>query len=110
MAHRLVKRLYKVLKGCTKYYKLTNKRNTAKQIGTLVRRMEMTQHAFHRQRLREKQYAHLSSSQQLSDAVVGDSDLRYFVSPSQTRNVKVDICQLLKTHRDYPAYKVNLYC
>ena len=74
--------------------------------------MEMAQHAFHRRQLREKQYAHLTSSRQFadaadkSDAAVGDSDLRYFISPSQ--NDKIDIYQLLKTHKDDSAYKVSL--
>jgi hypothetical protein len=75
--------------------------------------MEMAQHAFHRRQLREKQYAHLNPSRQLSDAAdksdaaVGDPDLRYFISPSQ--NDKIDIFQLLKTHKDDSAYKVSLY-
>lgn len=76
--------------------------------------MEMAQHAFHRRQLRQKKYAHMntirghSDAADESDAVVGDSDLRYFISPSQ--NDKIDIYQLLKTHQDDPAYKVSPYC
>lgn len=74
--------------------------------------MEMAQHAFHHRQLREKQHTHLNSSRRHSDAAdnsdaaIGDSDLRYFISPSQ--NDKIDIYQLLKTHKDDPAYKVRL--
>jgi hypothetical protein len=93
-------------------YKLTNKRNAAKQIGTRVRRLERAQTAFHRRKLREKRHGlqsnnphHEISDKHQSDAA-DDSDLRYFISPSQ--NNWFDIYALLKTHSADPAYKVSV--
>jgi hypothetical protein len=98
LAHRLVKRLYK----------LTNKRNPAKQIGKRVRRLEMAQQAIHRRKLREKQHTVHSSKAPKppppeSDAA-DDSDLRYFISPSL--NERKDVWGLLKSCSNDPAYKV----
>jgi hypothetical protein len=62
LCHRLVKQLYK----------LTNKRNAAKQIGSRVRRLERAQAAFHRQRLREKQYGLQSNKHRISKELERD--------------------------------------
>jgi len=94
LAHRLVKRLYK----------LTNKHNPAKQIGKRVRRLEMAQQAIHRRKLREKQHAVHSSSKAPKADAADDSDLRYFISPSL--NERKDVWGLLKSRSDDPAYKV----
>ena len=94
---------------------MTNKQNAAKQIGKRVRRIEMAQQALHRRKLREKQHvprpvarAHPSESMDNTtvNTTADDSDLHYFVSPSQ--NHKIDIYQLLKTHSGDPAYKVSI--
>jgi len=95
-------------------YKLTNKRNAAKQIGTRVRRLERAQAAFHRRKLREKQYGlqsnkphyETSRDKQSDPSSTNDSDLRYFISPSQ--NEWFDIYALLKSRSADPAYKVSV--
>ena len=75
--------------------------------------MEKAQQAFHRRQLRKKQYADLSSGPQPSDAAensdaaVGDSDLRFFISSSQ--NDKIDRYPLPKIPTDAPSYKVVLH-
>jgi hypothetical protein len=41
-----------------------------------------------------------------ADVTADDSDLHFFISPSQ--NQKINIYQLLKTHSSDPAYKVSI--
>jgi len=106
LAYRLVKRLYK----------MTNKKNAAKQIRKWVRRIEMAQQALHCRKLREKQHVPRSAARAqpsesmdantTDDVTADDSDLHFFISPSQ--NQKIDIYQLLKTHINDPAYKVSI--
>ena len=102
LCHRLVKQLYK----------LTNKRNAAKQIGSRVRRLERAQAAFHRRRLREKRYGLQSNKHCISkelerdDRQNNDSDLRYFISTSQ--NEWFDIIVFLKSRIADPVYKVSV--
>ena len=89
---------------------MTNKKDATKQIGKRVRRMEMAEQALHRRKLRERQHGLLSASRS-TDAnttadAADDSDLRYFISPSQ--NQKIDIYQLLRTRNGDPAYKVSV--
>jgi len=90
-------------------YKLTNKRNATKQIGTRVRRLERAQASFQRQKLQKKRhgfpYHETSKDNRQSDAA-DDSDLHYFISPSQ--NDWFDIYALLKSRSADPAYKVSV--
>jgi len=91
-------------------YKLTNKRNAAQQIGTRVRRLERAQTAFHRRIIWEKRYGlepnkQTSRDERQTDAT-NDSDLRYFISPSQ--NKWFNIYALLKSRSADPAYKVSV--
>ena len=103
LCHRRVKQLYK----------LTNKHNAAQQIRTKVCRLEHVQTAFHRQKLQEKRYRlrpnkpqnETSRDDHQSDAT-DDSDLQYFISPSQ--NEWFDIYALLKSRSADPAYKVSV--
>ncbi len=95
-------------------YKLTNKRNAAKQIGTRVRHLERAQAASHRRNLQEKRHGlqsnnprETSEDKHQSDAA-DDSDLRYFISPSQ--NDWFDIYAVLKSRSSDPAYKVSVSC
>jgi hypothetical protein len=92
---------------------VTNKKDAAKQIGKRVRRMEMAEQALHRRKLRKRQHSLLSVSRAPSESTdanmtdaADDSDLRYFISPSQ--NHKIDIYQLLRTRNGDPAYKVSV--
>ena len=93
---------------------MTNKKDATKQIGKQVRQMEMAEQALYRQKLRERQHALLSASRAPSESMdanttadaTDDSDLRYFISPSQ--NHKIDIYQLLRTRNSDPAYKVSV--
>jgi hypothetical protein len=93
---------------------MTNKKDAAKQIGKRVRRMEMAEQAQHRRKLRERRHALLSASRVPSESMdanttadaADDSDLRYFISPSQ--NHKIDIYQLLRTRNGDPSYKVSV--
>ena len=106
LAHRLIKHLYK----------MTNKQNAAKQIRKWVHWIEMAQQALYHRKLWEKQHvpwpvarAHPFESMDGNTTVnttADDSDLHYFVSPSQ--NYKIDIYQLLKTHSGDLAYKVSI--
>jgi hypothetical protein len=91
---------------------VTNKKDAAKQIGKRVRRMEMAEQALYRRKLRKRQHSLLSVSRAPSESTdanttaADDSDLRYFISPSQ--NHKIDIYQLLRTRNGDPAYKVSV--
>ena len=90
---------------------MTNKKDAAKQIGKRVRRMEMAEQALHRRKLRERRHALYRAPSESMDAnttddAADDSDLRYFISPSQ--NQKIDIYQLLRTRNGDPAYKVSV--
>ena len=92
---------------------MTNKKDAAKQIGKRVRRMEVAQQALHRWKLRERQHALSPVSRVPSESVnadmtdaAGDSDLHYFISPSQ--NHKIDLYRLLKTRNGDPAYKASV--
>ena len=102
LCHRLVKQLYK----------LSNKHNAAKQIGSRVRRLERAQAAFHRRRLREKRYGLQSNKHRISKELErdgcqnDDSDLRYFISTSQ--NEWFDIFTFLKSRLADPVYKVSV--
>jgi len=93
---------------------MTNKKDAAKQIRKRVRQMEVAQQALHRRNLWERQHAlsppvsrvpSESVNADMTDAA-GDSDLRYFISPSQ--NHKIDLYRLLKTRNSDPAYKASV--
>jgi len=80
LAHKVVKRLY----GST------NKRNAELQIAKRYRRLE---------------HARLKTTNQEGNQPDGDSELRYYISPS--KNHPQDILGTLRNNRADPAYHVS---
>ena len=93
LAHKIVKRLY----GST------NKRNAEHQIAKRYRRLERARLALDRKRLHS--HTKQKTTNQEDNQPDGDSELRYYVSPS--KNCPQDIFGTLRNNRGDPAYHVH---
>ena len=93
LAHKIVKRLY----GST------NKRNAEHQIAKRYRRLERARLALDRKRLNS--HTKQKATNQQSKQPDGDSELRYYISPS--KNHPQDIFGTLRNTRGDPAYHVR---
>jgi hypothetical protein len=90
LTHKIVKRLY----GST------NKRNAEHQIAKRYRRLEHARLALDKKRLHS-----LTKQKTESNQPAGDSELRYYISPS--KNHPQDILGTLRNNRGDPAYHVS---
>ena len=95
LAHKIVKRLY----GST------NKRNAEHQIAKFYRRLEHAHLALDRKRLHSHTKQTQKTSNQEGNPLDGDSELRYYISPS--KNYPQDILSTLRNNRADPAYHVS---
>lgn len=93
LAHKIVKRLYG----------LTNKRHAATQIAKRYRRLQHASSAFDRMQLHKRARKKVTKNQ--DDLAEGDSDLRYYISPS--KRCPVDIFRTIRENRGDPAYHVR---
>ena len=96
LAHKVVKRLY----GST------NKRNAERQIAKRYQRLERARLAIDRKQLHAHTMTQQKSMDNKDDQVDGDSDLRYYISPSKNR--PVDIFDTIRNNKGDPAYYVCL--
>src|ERR1700728_4701894 len=95
LAHKIVKRLY----GST------NKRNAEHQIAKHYRRLEHARLALDKKQLHS--HTKQKTTNQEDNQPDGDSELRYYVSPS--KNFPQDIFGTLRNNRGDPAYHVRFY-
>jgi hypothetical protein len=93
LAHKIVKRLYRS----------TNKRNSEPQIAKRYRRLEHARLALDRKRLHN--HTKQKTTHQNDNQPDGDSDLRYYISPS--KNHPQGILSTLRDNRGDPAYHVR---
>jgi hypothetical protein len=94
LAHKVVKRLY----GST------NKRHAEQQIAKRYRRLERARLALDRKQLHARTQKKLMDNKDDQVEPEGDSDLRYYISPS--KNQPVDIFDTIRNNRGDPAYHV----